>query len=144
MKNRNSLKWLPVVVAAAIILRDEKFLLTKRRPESEQGSLWEFPGGKIESGETLEECLRREMREELGIEISKPQYFHSIRHAYPEKVVELHFFTCSIEQGQPQALGCTEMAWVDKHELIAHEFPPANIPMIKKIIQTEFSKDSVF
>ena len=135
MKSRNLPKSFPIVVAAAIIQQEEKVLLTRRKPESDLGGLWEFPGGKKESGETLEDCLRREVREELGVEISKPQLFHSLRHQYPEQEVELHFFTCSIIQGHPQAVDCAEMVWVHKHELNSYEFPPADIPVLKKIIQ---------
>lgn len=135
MKSRDLPRSLRVVVAAAIIQREEKFLLTRRKPETDLGGLWEFPGGKKEAGETLEGCLRREMKEELGVEISEPQLFHSLRHQYPGKEVELHFFTCSIIHGHPQSLECAEIAWVHKHELISHEFPPADIPVLKKIIQ---------
>jgi 8-oxo-dGTP diphosphatase len=143
MKSRDLPKSLPIVVAAAIIQQEEKFLLTRRKPESDLGGLWEFPGGKKESGETLEGCLRREVKEELGVEISELQLFHSLRHQYPEKEVELHFFTCSIIQGHPQALDCAEIAWVHKHELISYEFPPADIPVLQKIIQAGFSEESV-
>jgi 8-oxo-dGTP diphosphatase len=140
MKRRDLHNYLPIIVAAAIIQREEKFLLSKRKPESDLGGFWEFPGGKTEPGETLEACLRREVKEELGIEISEPQLFHSLRHQYPEKKVELHFFTCSILQGQPQALDCAEIAWVHKHELISYQFPPADIPVIKKLVQLNNSE----
>ena len=96
MNNRDLQASVPIVVAAAIIQQEEKFLLTRRKPESDLGGLWEFPGGKKEPGETLRDCLRREVKEELGVEISEPQHFHSLRHQYPEKQVELHFFTCCI------------------------------------------------
>ena len=142
MKSRNLPKSSPIIVAAAIIQQEERFLLTRRKPESDLGGLWEFPGGKKEAGETLEGCLRREVKEELGVEISEPQLFHSLRHQYPEKAVELHFFTCSIIQGNPQSLDCAEIAWVHKHDLISHEFPPADIPVLKKIMQAECSKES--
>jgi len=134
----------PIVVAAAIIKQEEKFLLTRRKADSDLGGLWEFPGGKKESGETLKDCLRREVKEELGVEVSEPQFFHSLRHQYPEKEVELHFFTCSIIQGHPQALDCAEIAWVLKHELISYKFPPADIPVLQKIIYDGCSGDSVF
>ncbi len=136
MKSRGFQRKIPiVVVAAAIIQHEEKFLLTRRKPQSHLGGLWEFPGGKKEAGETLETCLRREIKEELGVDISEPQLFHSLRYQYSEKKVELHFFTCFIIQGIPQAIDCAEIAWVYKHELNSYEFPPADIPVIKKIIQ---------
>lgn len=125
----------PIVVAAAIIWQKDRILLSRRKPESYLGGLWEFPGGKKEFGETLEDCLRREVKEELGVEISEPVWFHALHYQYPEKMVELYFYTCSIILGIPQALECAEIAWVHKHDLISYEFPPADIPVIHKINQ---------
>jgi 8-oxo-dGTP diphosphatase len=125
-------------VAAAIICRKDMILLARRKPDSHLGGLWEFPGGKKEVGETLEDCLRREVREELGVDISEPLPFHALHYQYPEKVVELNFFTCSIIQGIPQALECAEIAWVYKHELNFFAFPPADIPVVHKILQSGY------
>lgn len=135
MANRSSPTSSFIIVAAAIIQQEERFLITKRKFASHLGGLWEFPGGKIEPGETLEDCLRREVKEELGVEISEPQFFHSLRHQYPEKEVELHFFTCSILHGHPQALDCVEVRWIPRHALTSYQFPPADIPVIKKLTQ---------
>lgn len=127
-----------IVVAAAIIWRKDMILLARRMPESHLGGLWEFPGGKKEFGETLENCLRREVREELGVDISEPLPFHALHYQYPEKVVELNFYTCSIIQGIPRALECAEIAWVYKHELNSYAFPPADIPVVHKILQSGY------
>ena len=135
MKGRDLQESSPIVVAAAIIWQKDMILLARRKPESHLGGLWEFPGGKKEFGETLEDCLRREVKEELGVEISEPLPFHALHYQYPKKVVELYFYTCSIIQGIPQALECAEIAWVYKHELISYEFPPADIPVLHKILQ---------
>ncbi len=135
MKSNEPQESPPIVVAAAIIWQKDRILLSKRKPESYLGGLWEFPGGKKEFGETLEDCLRREVKEELGVEISEPVWFHALHYQYPGKMVELYFYTCSIILGIPQALECAEIAWVHKHELISYEFPPADIPVIHKIIQ---------
>jgi 8-oxo-dGTP diphosphatase len=137
MKARDLQEPLPIVVAAAIILDKDMILLSRRRPGSHQGGLWEFPGGKKESGETLEDCLRREVREELGVDISDPLPFHALQYQYPEKIVELYFYTCSIVQGIPQALDCAEIAWVYRRDLFSYDFPPADIPVLHKIIQAE-------
>jgi mutator protein MutT len=140
--NDPSLEELPfVVVAAAIIYREGKILITKRRLEAHQGGLWEFPGGKQEESETLEQCLKRELKEEIDIEVRNVQPFCVLRHRYPEKEVELHFFTCSIHVGNLQPLGCIEMAWVPLHELATYEFPAADEPVLKKIIQGGFEHE---
>jgi 8-oxo-dGTP diphosphatase len=95
--NNQGLRGLPfVVVAAAILQREGKILLTRRKLDAHQGGLWEFPGGKQEVGETLEQCLQRELKEEIDIEVGDVQHFYVLRYRYPEKEVELHFFTCSI------------------------------------------------
>ena len=138
MKSRDLQEASTIVVAAAIICRKDMILLARRMPESHLGGLWEFPGGKKEFGETLEDCLRREVREELGVDISEPLPFHALHYQYPEKVVELNFYTCSIIQGIPRALECAEIAWVYKHELNSYAFPPADIPVVHKILQSGF------
>jgi len=121
----------PVQVAAALVLHEGRYLLTRRKADVHLGGLWEFPGGKREPGESLEECLRRELREELGIEITEPVPFQVIRHAYPEKTVELHFFRCSIKDGQPRPLGCEALQWVPPEELARVPLPPADRPLVE-------------
>lgn len=120
-----------VEVAAGLIGREGRYLIARRKPGAHLGGLWEFPGGKREPHESLEDCLRRELREELGIGISHPVRFHALRHAYPDKTVELHFFLCAIEEGTPQALGCEELRWVTAQDLLALEFPEADRPVIE-------------
>jgi 8-oxo-dGTP diphosphatase len=127
----------PIHVAAGLILRDGRYLIARRRPDVHLGGLWEFPGGKQESGESLEHCLRRELREELGIEITEPVRVGVIRHRYPEKTVELHFFLCSIRSGRELALGCEELRWVTADELAGFDFPPADRPMIERLRQPQ-------
>ena len=123
----------PVQVAAALILHEGRYLITRRKADVHLGGLWEFPGGKREPGESLEECLCRELREELGIEITEPVPFQSIRHAYPEKTVELHFFRCSIKDGQPRPLGCEALQWVPPEELTRVPLPPADRPLVETL-----------
>jgi len=81
-----------IEVSAALIFRDGKLLITRRHAKSHLGGLWEFPGGKREAGETFEQCLVREIREELGVEISVGELFEEVSHAYSEKSVHLKFF----------------------------------------------------
>ena len=134
--NNQGLRELPyVVVAAAILQREGRILLTRRNLDAHQGGLWEFPGGKQEVGETLEQCLRRELKEEIDIEVGTVKPFSVLRYRYPEKEVELHFFTCSIFQGDPKPLGSLEMAWVPKGELSSYEFPEADRPVLRKLLE---------
>jgi 8-oxo-dGTP diphosphatase len=143
--NNENLQELPfVVVAAAIIQREGKILLTRRKLNAHQGGLWEFPGGKQEVGETLGQCLQRELKEEIDIEASALHPFCTLCHRYPEKVVELHFFTCSKYQGDPKPLGSIEMAWVRKHELAFYEFPAADRPVLRKILQGQLEREPSF
>lgn len=93
-----------IQVAAAVLERDGRYLITQRGPHTHLAGYWEFPGGKREPGESLEACLSRELREELGIEITSPTPFVVIQHEYPDKAVELHFFLCSMSEGEIQPL----------------------------------------
>ena len=127
-------------MAAGLISRDGRYLIARRKAEVYLGGLWEFPGGKREAGESLEACLRRELREELGIEITPPVLFRIIRHDYPEKTVELHFFHCSIAAGEEQALGCDEVRWVAVGELASFDFPPPDRPLIEALQRTANSR----
>jgi len=120
-----------VQVAAGIISHQGKYLIAKRRAGTHLAGLWEFPGGKRESGESLEECLRRELREELGIQIGSTTPFRVVRHEYPDKRVEIYFFFCSGHQGQPRALGCDEIQWVGPNDFHNYEFPPADEPLLQ-------------
>ncbi|MGH7205699.1 MAG: 8-oxo-dGTP diphosphatase MutT [Nitrospiraceae bacterium] len=122
-----------IQVAAGLILREGRYLIARRKVGVHLGGLWEFPGGKCEPGESLEDCLRRELREELGVEITTPVPFHVIRHEYPEKTVELHFFRCSIRDGQARTLDCEDLRWVALDELTKFEFPPADQPLIRAL-----------
>src|ERR1041385_284352 len=83
-----------VEVAAGLVFRNGKLLITQRHPEAHLGGLWEFPGGKREPDESFENCLARELREELGIEVEIGELVESVTHAYPEKTVRLKFFRC--------------------------------------------------
>lgn len=122
-----------VEVAAGLVHRQGRYLIAKRKPGVHLAGFWEFPGGKREPGETLEECLQRELLEELSIRIDVPIPFQIIRHTYAEKTVELHFFHCSIEAGHATAIDCAEIRWVWPHELNNFEFPPADRPIIEAL-----------
>jgi mutator protein MutT len=120
-------------VAAALIFRDGKLLITQRRAGAPLGGLWEFPGGKRESPETFEQCLVREIREELGGTISVGALFETVTHNYPGKAVQLKFFICRWEGGEPQALGCAAFRWVSAAELDQYPFPAADAKLLEKL-----------
>jgi 8-oxo-dGTP diphosphatase len=118
-----------VVVAAAIVERDGCYLVTRRPAGVHLEGLWEFPGGKRDSGESLEECLRREIEEELGCGASVGREIFATAHTYPERRVELHFFACSLV-GEPRGVLGQQLRWVSKHELRRLNFPPADAELI--------------
>nr|MBI3614393.1 (deoxy)nucleoside triphosphate pyrophosphohydrolase [Nitrospirota bacterium] len=110
-----------------------RYLIARRKSDVHLGGLWEFPGGKREAEESLEDCLCRELREELGIEVTQPVFHRVLRHEYPEKSVELHFFRCSVRSGQARALDCEELRWVAPEELSRFEFPAADRALIEEL-----------
>ena len=126
--NRKSIE-----VSAALIFRAGKLLITQRRANAHLGGLWEFPGGKREAGETFEQCLVREIREELGVEISVGELFEEVSHDYPEKSVHLKFFICKLVSGEPQPLDCAALKWIEKSELADFEFPAADAQLLEKL-----------
>ena len=122
-----------IEVVAAVIRRDGRILITQRLDDVHLARLWEFPGGKVEAGESLEAALQREIQEELGIGIVVVDEFHTVEHDYPGKSVRLHFFNCVIEQGEPVSLGVADLRWVLPAELSQFEFPPADAELIEQL-----------
>ena len=119
-----------IVVAAAIVEREGRYLIAQRYDEAILGGLWEFPGGKCRPGETLEDCLHRELMEELGVQVNVVARERIITHAYDHGPVELHFYRCVMKAGEPRPLGCQAVRWVAPHELVNYSFPPADRPLI--------------
>jgi mutator protein MutT len=122
-----------VEVSAALIFRQGKLLITQRHADAHLGGFWEFPGGKREPGESFEACLAREIREELGIEISVGKLFEEITHAYAEKTVLLRFFLCELSAGEPRPLGCAAIKWISKSKLADCGFPAADARLLEKL-----------
>jgi mutator protein MutT len=122
-----------IEVSAALIFHDGKLLITQRHRGAHLGGLWEFPGGKREPGETFEQCLVREIREEIGIEVEVGEMFEEISHTYAERTVHLKFFTCKLISGKPRTLDCAAFKWVDKTELADFEFPAADTRLLEKL-----------
>ena len=126
----------PIEVAAGLVFRDGKVLITRRHDDDHLGGLWEFPGGKRELEETFEECLKRELAEELGIEVEVAGLLDEITHSYPEKTVSLKFFRCRWKRHEPQALDCRDYAWVDAAELKNYPFPAADARLLQLLLSS--------
>ena len=120
-------------VAAGLIFRRGQLLISQRRPGDHLGGLWEFPGGKLEPGESFEHGLVRELREELGIEVSVGGKIAEITHTYPEKTVHLVFLKCSLISGEPQPIHCHAVAWVTPDQLPTYDFPAADAQLLERL-----------
>lgn len=120
-------------VAAALIFHNGKLLITQRRPDDHLPNLWEFPGGKLEPNETWEQCLRREIREELGVEIEVRELVEDLTHTYPEKTVRLRFYCCRLVSGEPQAIHVQALRWVTREELSNFKFPAADAQLLEHL-----------
>jgi len=124
-----------IEVAAGLVFRHGKLLITQRHPDAHLGGLWEFPGGKREPDETFEACLARELREELGIEVEVGELVESLTHTYPEKTVTLKFFRCRWRRHEPQSLQCPAFQWVTAADLKDYVFPAADARLLEKLRQ---------
>ena len=124
-----------LVVTAAILERNGRILVTRRHPGTHLEGVWEFPGGKCEPGETLAQCLARELEEELGIAATIGPEVFTTSHAYDDRVVELHFMACASDD-EPKPLLGQEMQWVARAQLQALEFPPADAELIARLMRS--------
>ena len=122
----------PLVVVAAVIEQQDCFLITKRAACDHLAGCWEFPGGKLESGESLTDALRREMREELDVEIEIGEQIDYVEHAYPNRSVCLHFYRCQLK-GKPRPMLNQQIRWVKRRELATLEFPLADKALIVRL-----------
>jgi 8-oxo-dGTP diphosphatase len=118
-----------VVVTAAVVEQDDRFLVTRRQEGVHLAGYWEFPGGKCTDDETLAPCLARELREELDVEASVGSEIFVVTHDYPDRRVELHFLKCTIH-GEPVPQQGQDLRWVSREELGGLEFPPADAALI--------------
>ena len=120
-------------VAVAVIERGGLYLISCRKEEDSFGGFWEFPGGSAKDGETLEDCIVREMGEELGLRVEVLRMMQVVEHTYPDHRIRLHCFLCGIVSGEPQAIECSEWRWVAAGELSQFKFPPASIALIENL-----------
>ena len=122
-------------VVAALIRRGEKFMICQRPAHKARGLLWEFVGGKVEPGETKEQALVRECREELAVTLSVEDVFMDVVHEYPDLIVHLTLFNATIAEGEPQKLEHNDIRWITPSEIPKYEFCQADEEILKKIIE---------
>jgi len=125
-------------VVAALIWDKDRFLICRRPPHKARGLLWEFVGGKVEDGETDEQALIRECREELNIEIQTNHVFMELTHAYPDLTIQLVLFNASIVSGTPQLLEHMELKWITVAEIDGYDFCPADEAILAQL-KNEYS-----
>ena len=124
------------VVAALIRREDGRILICQRPRQKARGLLWEFPGGKVEPGETEAQALIRECREELGVTVAPLGVFCQVRHRYPDLEVELTLFHAKITQGTPQKLEHNDIRWITVDEIPRYEFCPADQVILAKLMES--------
>lgn len=123
-----------LIVAAAVIDRGGRFLVTRRQKGVHLEGYWEFPGGKCENGESLEACLRRELNEELGTDAEAFHELLSVKHEYGDRTIELHFIACRLLREPRPQLG-QQMRWAAREDLATMRFPPADDELIDMLMQ---------
>ena len=120
-----------ITVTAAIIWQDGKVLITKRPEGTHLEGLWEFPGGKKEEAENLEECIVREIEEELGIQVEPEKFLLAVNHEYETKIVDLYIFECALINGSPVPREGQDMKWIKLADISGYSFPPPDIEVIE-------------
>ncbi len=124
-------------VVAALIRQDEKFMICQRPAHKARGLLWEFAGGKVEPGETREEALRRECREELDIGIAVGEPYMDVVYTYPDMELHLTLFNAAITEGTPKLLEHRDLRWITSREIPEYSFCPANQVILDKLMESD-------
>ncbi|HEV2294217.1 MAG TPA: (deoxy)nucleoside triphosphate pyrophosphohydrolase [Tepidisphaeraceae bacterium] len=124
-----------VDAAIAVVTRGGRILVCQRHDTDTLGGYWEFPGGKREHDETLEQCLARELMEELAIRATPLAQLTLIEHNYPHARIRLFPFVCELEEGmEPRAIECQAMEWIDPPRVKTFRFPPANDALLDEVV----------
>jgi mutator protein MutT len=127
--------------AIAVVTRGGRILVCQRHDHDTFGGYWEFPGGKREAGETLHDCLARELMEELAIRAKPVAELTLIEHNYPHARVRLFPFVCKLDEGvEPRAIECQAMEWIDPPAVKGFKFPPANDSLLDEVVEYFSSK----
>lgn len=122
-----------VEVAAALIVREGRFLICRRPEHKDRGGLWEFPGGKTEAGESVFDAVVRECREELGVTIVPSRVVDEVTHTYPDITVRLSLVLAAIAEGEPMLLEHSALAWISPSDIPRYDFCPADYPMLSRL-----------
>jgi 8-oxo-dGTP diphosphatase len=127
-------------IVAAIIFNQDKsqIFITKRPDDKHQGGFWEFPGGKVESDETIEQAMIRELDEEIGILVTEQALFEHLEYDYPDKSLKFDFVSVTAFENEPYGKEGQEGRWVEVSRLSEYAFPEANVPILERVVQ-EFS-----
>lgn len=127
------------IVAGIIFNQDKSQIFITKRPDNlHKGGFWEFPGGKVEEGESVEQAMTRELEEEIGIEVTEQHLFEHLEYDYPEKSLKFDFIVISKFNNEPYGKEGQEGHWVDIAKLANYQFPEANVPILERVIK-EFS-----
>ncbi|MGY3568807.1 8-oxo-dGTP diphosphatase MutT [Vibrio sp. SCSIO 43135] len=125
-------------IVAAIIFNPEQsqVFITKRPEKLHKGGFWEFPGGKVEQGESPEQAIARELFEEIGIEVTQAKHFEHLEYDYPDKSLKFDFFTVNSFKNTPYGKEGQQGEWVDVAALSDYQFPEANVPILERVVAT--------
>lgn len=121
-----------LIVSAAVIERGGRMMLCQRRPEAHNGLKWEFPGGKLEPGESPEAALARELREELAIDVAVGRIMDAVVHRYPDREVLVLFYRCALRGGEPRTVDCNAVAWAAPGALKDYDFAGADLEFVRR------------
>lgn len=128
-------------VVAALIRKKGEVLLTQRWPSKHLGLIWEFPGGKVEEGESDQEALIRELKEELGVDVKIGSCCFETCHGYGSREVHLMIYRCTIEEGEPSPIDVKAIEWVAQEKLAEREFPPADLVFVQELVAGRISEN---
>jgi 8-oxo-dGTP diphosphatase len=123
-----------IIVTAAIIKDNGRYLIAQRKKDSHLGLKWEFPGGKLEVAEDPEKCLAREIKEELDITIEVIDIFEVVSHSYEQKNILLLCYMCKLMKGTPKSVDCNDFKWVALSEMPKFDFAEADRPVVEKLL----------
>ena len=124
------------IVGVGIVEKNGKILISQRKMEDHLGGIWEFPGGKKKPDESDEQCVIRELKEELGIEVEVKNHVETIRYQDVDRKLELRFYSCELQQGEPHTLDVEDFRWVTTDELIHFQFPKADRELAERLMNS--------